>query len=118
MESSQICNLEHENDWSYLLKSYKLKSKLGAGAQGSVILARHRMSRKIYAVKHLENVMQSKIKAKMAVRELQIMAKLSKIEKNVFTTKVHEVVIAGDPQTFSSIFIVMDYFEQDLSALI
>ena len=33
----------------------------------------------------------------MAVRELQIMAKLSKIEKNIFTTKVHDVVIAGDP---------------------
>ena len=62
--------------------------------------------------------MQSKIKAKMAVRELQIMIELSKMKKNVFTTKVHDVVIAGDPQTFSSLFIVMDYFEQDLSAII
>ena len=62
--------------------------------------------------------MQSKIKAKMAVRELQIMIELSKMKKNVFTTKVYDVVIAGDPQTFSSLFIVMDYFEQDLSAII
>jgi len=43
---------------------------------------------------------------------------LSKLKDNVFTTKIHEVVIAGSPETFNSVFIVMDYVEQDLGKMI
>ena len=43
---------------------------------------------------------------------------LSKLKDNVFTTKIHEVVIVGSPETFNSVFIVMDYVEQDLGKMI
>lgn len=47
----------------------------------------------------------------MVVREIDIMMQLGRIKNNIFTTKIHDVVIAGDPETFTSLFIVMDYVE-------
>ena len=49
--------------------------------------------------------------AKMMVRELTILRKLSQIENNIYTTKLHDVILAGDPETFESMFLVMDYVE-------
>ena len=43
---------------------------------------------------------------------------LSKVKENVLTTKIHDIVIAGPPETFTSVFIVMDYVEQDLGKMI
>jgi len=54
----------------------------------------------------------------MVLRELQIMIGLTKAKENVFTTKIHDIVIAGPPETFTSVFIVMDYVEQDLGKMI
>ena len=42
---------------------------------------------------------------------------LSKINENVFTVKIHDVVIVGSPKTFTSLFIVMDYVEKDLGMM-
>ena len=55
--------------------------------------------------------------AKMVVRELTILRKLSQIENNIYTTKLQDVILAGEPDTFESIFLVMDYVEQDLAKL-
>jgi mitogen-activated protein kinase 1/3 len=38
--------------------------------------------------------------AKMAVREITILRKLSQIKNNIFTTKLHDVILAGDPESF------------------
>ena len=54
----------------------------------------------------------------MALRELQLMIQLSNIKNNIFTTKIHDVVLAGDNDNFTSLFIVMDYVEQDLGSMI
>jgi serine/threonine protein kinase len=61
--------------------------------------------------------MKSDEHAKMAVREIIILRKLSQIRNNIFTTKVHDIILAGEPETFESVFIVMDYVEQDLAHL-
>jgi serine/threonine protein kinase len=37
---------------------------------------------------------------------------------NVFTTKLHDVIIPGDETNFDKIFIVMDYVSGDLKALL
>jgi len=55
--------------------------------------------------------------AKMAVREISILKKLSEIKINIFTTRLHDVILAGDPETFESIFLVMDFVDQDLANL-
>jgi serine/threonine protein kinase len=54
----------------------------------------------------------------MMVRELTILRKLSQIENNIYTTKLHDIIIAGDPETFESIFLVMEHVEQDLANLL
>jgi serine/threonine protein kinase len=55
--------------------------------------------------------------ALLIVRELTILRKLSQMENNVFTTKLTDVILAGDPNNFLSMFLVMDYVEQDLAHL-
>lgn len=106
------------SDWDILRKTYKIKGKLGAGTYGTVIHAKHRETKKVYAIKYLNNFMDTNIRAKMVVRELEIMMQLGRIKSNIFTTKIHDVIIAGEPDTFTSLFIVMDYVEQDLSSMI
>ena len=50
----------------------------------------------------------------MVSREVYIMRKITEQHKNVFTTKLHDIIIEGDPESFTSIFLVMDYEEKDL----
>ena len=39
------------------------------------------------------------------------------MKRNVFTTKLHEVVLAGSESSFNSLFLVMDYMPYDLRSL-
>jgi serine/threonine protein kinase len=55
--------------------------------------------------------------ALVMVRELTILRKLSNIENNIFTTRLHDVILAGEPDTFKSLFLVMEYVDQDLAHL-
>jgi hypothetical protein len=55
--------------------------------------------------------------ALLMVRELTILRKLSQINNNIYTTKLHDIILAGDPDNFQSIFLVMDYVEKDLAHL-
>ena len=52
------------------------------------------------------------------VREIDILRQLSQIKDNIYTTRLHDVILAGDPDTFESVFLVMDYVEQDLAQLL
>ena len=106
------------SDWDNLRKTYKIKGNLGAGTYGTVALVKHRETKRVYAAKHLKNFMNSKYRSKMALRELQLMIQLSNMKNNIFTTKIHDVVLAGDNDNFTSLFIVMDYVEQDLGSMI
>ena len=106
------------SDWDILRKTYKIKNSIGAGTYGTVCLVKHRQTKKVYAAKLLKNFIESKYRSKMALRELQLMIQLSKMKNNIFTTKVHDVVLAGDKDDFTSLFIVMDYVEQDLCSMI
>jgi serine/threonine protein kinase len=106
------------SDWDILRKTYKIKGTLGAGTYGTVALVTHRETKKEYAAKHLKNFMDSKYRSKMALRELQLMIQLSNMKNNIFITKIHDVVLAGDNDKFTSLFIVMDYVKQDLCSMI
>jgi serine/threonine protein kinase len=106
------------SDWDILRKTYKIKQSLGAGTYGTVAMVKHRQTKKIYAAKYLKNFMDSKYRSKMAVRELQLMIQLSNLKNNGFSTKIYDIVLAGDKENFDSLFIVMDYVEQDLCSMI
>jgi serine/threonine protein kinase len=96
------------NDWDYIRKDYKLKELLGSGTYGTVYKVKHRVTKKEYAVKHLKDFMQHDLVARMMVRELTILRKLSKVKMNIFTTKLYDIVLAGDEKTFESVFLVME----------
>jgi mitogen-activated protein kinase 1/3 len=55
----------------------------------------------------------------MTYREVAILTHLSKMgSANCFSTKLKQVVIAGQPQDFSSLFLIMDYMPFDLKNLL
>jgi hypothetical protein len=43
---------------------------------------------------------------------------LTQMKENVFTTKIHDLIIPESVETFNSVFIVMDFWERDLAALL
>jgi hypothetical protein len=56
--------------------------------------------------------------AKLVAREIYIMRKLTEQAQNIFTIKLHDIVLEGEPETFKSIFLVMDYGQKDLRSLL
>lgn len=103
------------SDWEYLKKVYKIKEHIGQGSYGQVHKATNRLTKQVVAIKYIKGFMKNSDHAKMVVRELTILRKLSKIKKNIFTTKLLDVVLAGEPDKFESIFLVMEYVDQDLA---
>jgi serine/threonine protein kinase len=53
----------------------------------------------------------------VAYREMYILSKLSAMKNNVFTTKLEKIVIAGNPKTFQSVFLIMELMPTDLKSL-
>jgi serine/threonine protein kinase len=104
--------------WDYVKKDYKLKEHVGSGTYGCVYKAKHRHTKQVFAIKYIKDFMKSDQHAKMVVRELVILRKLSKMKNNIFTTKLRDIVLAGDEDNFEAIFLIMDYESQDLADLI
>lgn len=73
------------SDWEYIRKTYKLKEHLGSGTYGAVYKVRHRDTKKEYACKYINNFLDHEVVAKLIVREISIMRKLSKVKTNIFT---------------------------------
>lgn len=46
--------------------------------------------------------------------EFEKMYQLSKIENNISTVKLHDVIIAGEEESFDTIFLIMDLNYADL----
>ena len=79
---------------------------------------KHRETRKDYAIKYITKITQSSTHAKLVLREIEILRKLSKMKGNVFTTILHDIIIAGNPEDFESVFLVMDYETGDLRQML
>lgn len=83
--------------------------------------ARAKDSGEIFAIKLIKNVFHDNYHAKKVLREVVIMRQLSKMARNVFTTKLHDVILPcskeEDLETFDDIFLVMDYVEHDLKRI-
>jgi hypothetical protein len=52
------------------------------------------------------------------LREITILKELSKMEKNIFTTKLHDIIVPTDAyrdiNKFDHLFLVMEYVDFDL----
>lgn len=79
---------------------------------------RHRITKKEYAVKYIKDFTKHEALSLATLREVIILRKLTQMSSaNVFTTKLHDIIIAGDKSNFKSIFLVMDYMPGDLRNL-
>ena len=78
---------------------------------------RERATGKDYALKYIKDIFSSETMARYLTRELEIMKQLTSMSQNIFTTKVHDIVLGGQPESFDSIFVVMNLGENDLHKL-
>jgi serine/threonine protein kinase len=60
------------------------------------------------------------IEYKNIIRELQLLTQFSEIDKNIFTTKLHDVIIIQEEKSakIKGIFFVMEYMPNDLKKMI
>ena len=105
------------NDWEYVRKDYKLKEHLGSGSYGAVYKVKHRKTKIEYACKYLKEFMHHECVARMMVREITILRKLTKVKSNIFTTRLHDIILAGPDDTFESVFLIMELEPSDLKDL-
>ena len=84
--------------------------------------AQHRKTNKLYAIKHINEVSSTAYNSKKVAREVLIMNYLSSIKDNVYSAKLHDIIIppveTKDSLDFNSIFLVQDYCGMDLKKLI
>lgn len=93
-------------------------NQLGSGAYGTVYEVKHRSSKKVYAAKYLKIFTCDSKLAQYTYREVAILKHLSNMgSANCFTSRLKEIVVAGDKDTFSSIFLVMEKMPLDLRSL-
>ena len=105
------------NDWEYVRKDYKIKEHLGSGTYGAVYKVKHRETKKEFAAKYLKEFMEHESVARMMVREITILRKLSKIKSNIFSTKLYDIILAGSEDSFDSVFLIMELQSGDLKSL-
>jgi serine/threonine protein kinase len=82
-----------------------------------VYKVKHRESKKEYAAKYLKDFMKHDAIARMMVREITILRKLSKEKNNIFTTRLNDIILAGDKDSFESVFLIMELQSGDLRQL-
>ena len=100
------------------MDSFKLIRFIGSGSFGQVVMAKSKETGKVFAIKLIKNVFSKPYHCKKVLREISILRRLSKLKSNVYTTKLYDIIIPcqkpGDIETFTEVFLVMDYVEFDL----
>lgn len=101
---------------------------LGSGSYGSVYQAVHIETQKTVAIKHVKLQSQQKSEENyqrsiiLAIRELEILAKLSQIRNNFYTIKLLDCFTTdeadNDPANLSDIFLVTDCYDADLLTIL
>ena len=72
-------------------------------------MVRHRASKKEFAAKYIRNFTENLKLTESIYREIAILNQLTKMGKsNCFTTNLIEVVIAGEPESFNSLFLIIE----------
>ena len=78
--------------WKGVQDKYHLLELLGEGSFGQVVKAQHIATGKIYAIKLVTKVFKDEFTARKILREIQIQRVFSKMERNIFTTKIFDII--------------------------
>ena len=98
---------------------------LGKGAFGEVLKARHLETQQIVAIKCIKNVFRTEYDCRKVLRELTILRQLTDMDDNLFTPKLVDVVVplrknaasADGCQKFNELFLVMEFYSQNLQSV-
>lgn len=93
---------------------YKCDRLLGTGSYGKVALATQKSTGKKVAIKRMEKIFEDETDCKRILREVTLMRKL----KHPFVVELIEILYPSNPETFDTLYVVMEYAESDLKKLI
>jgi serine/threonine protein kinase len=79
--------------WKELNDEYEVIKLLGYGAFGQVMKARNRVTEEIVSIKLMHGCFKTIQRARMLLRELMILRKLTEMEDNIFTTKIYDIIL-------------------------
>ena len=93
---------------------YEVEKIIGIGSYGSVCRAIQRSTGRKVAIKRMQNIFDDEIDCKRILREITLLRKLDHPQ----LVKVLDILEPRDPQTFHTIYVVMEYMESDLKKVI
>ena len=100
-------------DWE-VGEDYTCEKLLGTGSYGKVALATKISTGQKVAIKRMENIFDDETDCKRILREVTLLRKL----KHPFVVNLIEILYPSDPDTFSTLYVVMEFAESDLKKII
>lgn len=114
-------NQKLSSDWQSVEHEYDIQGLVGSGTYGQVVKARAKTTGKTVAIKLIDDVFKNLYSCKKVLREITILRKLSKMPRNVFTTKLYDVLLPvttkEEMDSFDKVFLVMSYEKYDLKSI-
>ena len=95
-------------------EDYSCERLLGTGSYGKVALATKKSTGRKVAIKRMENIFEDETDCKRILREVTLMRKL----RHPFVVELVELLFPSNPQTFDTLYVVMEYAECDLKKII
>ena len=85
--------MELHPHWSEIKHDYKILQVIGHGTFGQVVKAKIRQTGEYVAIKLISNCFQNESIARQICREIMLMRRLSKLQRNFFTTQLIDVIL-------------------------
>jgi len=105
--------LNQFSDWE-VGTDYLCEKLLGTGSYGKVALATKKSTNQKVAIKRMENIFDDETDCKRILREISLMRRL----KHPFLVELVEILQPKSPQSFDTLYVVMEYAESDLKKII
>jgi mitogen-activated protein kinase 1/3 len=99
-------------DWE-VGTNYEIIKQIGSGSYGFVVEATQKSTNKKVAIKRFNNIFEDLIDCKRILREVTLLRKLK--HPNLIT--IVDIIEPKEPETFETLYIVMDYCQSDLKKL-
>jgi mitogen-activated protein kinase 1/3 len=92
---------------------YKLEKILGRGSYGEVARAEKISTGKKVAIKKMDDIFDDEIDCKRILREVTLLRLL----RHPCVVELVEILMPKDPETFTTIYVVMEFAESDVKKL-